>query len=75
MVVPKAVRDALQLPAGVELTVEVGDGYFVVRPRSRIRPTTIDEVSGMFKVDRPITDEEIERGIEAGYRARWLRKR
>jgi AbrB family looped-hinge helix DNA binding protein len=75
MVVPKAVRDALNLPAGAELMVELGEGCFVVRPKDGIRPTSIDDVIGMFKVDRPISDEEIERAIDEGYRARWLRKR
>jgi AbrB family looped-hinge helix DNA binding protein len=75
MVVPKSVRDALQLPVGAELSVEVGDGCFVVRPRHRIRPTTIDEVAGMFKVNRRVTLKDMERGIEAALRERWERKR
>lgn len=75
MVVPKPIRDALNWPAGAELTVEKGDDYFVVRRKNSIRPTTIDEVVGMFKVNRRITDAEIERAVEEGYRARWRRKR
>jgi antitoxin component of MazEF toxin-antitoxin module len=75
MVVPKSIRDALQLPAGAELAVELGEGCFVVRRKSRFRPTTIDDVIGMIKVDRPISDREIDQAIEEGYRARWRRKR
>lgn len=75
MVVPKPIRDALNWPAGAELTVEKGDDSFVVRRKNSIRPTTIDEVVGMFKVNRRITDAEIERAVEEGYRARWRRKR
>jgi bifunctional DNA-binding transcriptional regulator/antitoxin component of YhaV-PrlF toxin-antitoxin module len=74
MVVPKPVRDALQLSPGAELSVELGDGCFVVRRKDNIRPTTLDDVVGMFKVNRRITDEEIEAAIEAERRARWRRK-
>ena len=75
VVLPKAVRSVLNWPGGTKLTVETGDDYVVLRRKAAFPRTTIDEVSGMFKVDRPITDEEIERGIEAGYRERWRRKR
>jgi AbrB family looped-hinge helix DNA binding protein len=75
MVVPKGVRDALNLSPGAELTVEVGDNCFVVRRKRPFPPTTIDDVIGMFKVDRPITDAEIEQAIEDELRDRWRRKR
>ena len=75
MVVPKPIRDALHLSAGAELKVEMGEGCFVVRPKDNIRSARIEEVIGMFKVDRAISDEEIERAIDDGYRARWRRKR
>lgn len=75
MVVPKAIRDALHLPAGAELAVEMGDGCFVVRRKDNIRPTTIDEVAGMFKIDRRVSLKDMERGIEEGLRERWQRER
>ena len=77
MVVPKIVRDALDLPAGAELTVEVADGGFLVkrRPRDMLPRTTVDQVAGMLKSDRRISDEEIEAAIEAELHARWRRKR
>jgi AbrB family looped-hinge helix DNA binding protein len=75
MVVPKAVRDALNLRPGAELTVEMGNQCFVVRRKNPFPPTTIDDVVGMFKVDRPITDEEIEKAIEDELHDRWRRKR
>jgi AbrB family looped-hinge helix DNA binding protein len=74
VVLPKAVRDALNWPAGADLTVEQGDDFVVLRRKASYPPTTIDDVSGMFKVDRPITDEMIEAAIEAEARRRWRRK-
>jgi AbrB family looped-hinge helix DNA binding protein len=75
VVLPKSLREDLDWRSGTELTIERRDDSVVLRRKNTIRPTTIDEVIGIFKVDRPIGDEEIERGIEAGYRARWRRKR
>jgi AbrB family looped-hinge helix DNA binding protein len=74
MVVPKPIRDALQLSAGAELSVEMGDNCFVVRRKDKRRPTTVDDVVGIFKVNRRITDEEIEAAIEAERLDRWRRK-
>lgn len=74
MVVPKSVRDRLNWPAGAELTVEPGEDYFLVRRKEAFPRTTIDEVSGMFKIDRPIADAEIDRAIESEVRRRWRRK-
>jgi AbrB family looped-hinge helix DNA binding protein len=74
VVLPKAVRDALKWSPGTDLTVEKGEDFVVLRRNDRIRPTTIDEVAGMFKVDRKITLEDMERGIEKALRERWQRK-
>jgi AbrB family looped-hinge helix DNA binding protein len=74
VVLPKSIRDELDWPVGADLTVERQDDSVVLRRRDGIRPTTIDEVSGMFKFDRPITNEEIEEAVEAELRARWRRK-
>jgi bifunctional DNA-binding transcriptional regulator/antitoxin component of YhaV-PrlF toxin-antitoxin module len=74
MVVPKPVRDALQLSPGAELAIELCDDCFVVRRKEKVRPTSIDDVLGMFKIDRPITDEEIEAAIDAERWERWRRK-
>jgi AbrB family looped-hinge helix DNA binding protein len=75
VVLPKSVRHDLNWPAGTRLNVEQRDGEVVLRRKDIIKPTNIDQVIGMFKVDRPISNEEIERAIEEGYRARWRRKR
>jgi AbrB family looped-hinge helix DNA binding protein len=74
VVLPKSIREELDWPVGADLTVERCEDSVVLRRRSTIKPTTIDEVIGMFKVDRPISDEEIEQAIAEGYRARWRRK-
>lgn len=77
MVVPKVVRDALDLPVGAELTVEVADGGFVVRRKLKttLPRTTVDQVAGMLKYDGPpITLEDMQRGIDEELRERWRRK-
>jgi AbrB family looped-hinge helix DNA binding protein len=75
VVLPKAVREALDWQAGADLTVEQGDDFVVLRRKAVFPPRTIEEVSGMFKVDRPISDEDIERAIEQELHERWRRKR
>jgi AbrB family looped-hinge helix DNA binding protein len=75
IVLPKAVRDALKWSPGTDLMVEKGDDFVVLRRHDHIPPTTIDEVAGMFKVNRKITLEDMERGIENALRERWQRKR
>jgi len=75
IVLPKAVRDALNWSAGADLIVEQGKDCVVLRRNPSYPPTKIEDVSGMFKVDRPITDEMIEEGIQQELRARWRRKR
>ena len=75
VVLPKSVREDFDWPAGTDLTIERGPDYVMLRRKDGIRPTTIDEVLGMFKVNRRITDEEIEKAIEDERRERWRRKR
>lgn len=75
VVLPKSLREDFDWPAGTDLTIERGPDYVMLRRKDTIRATRIDDVIGMFKVDRPISDEEIERAIDEGYRARWRRKR
>lgn len=74
VVLPKSVREGLDWPAGTDLTIERRDDSVVLRRKDTIRPTTIDEVAGMFKANRRITDEEIKRAIEDELRDRWRRK-
>ena len=75
VVLPKSLRDELDWPAGTDLTIEKRDGSVVLRRKSTIRPTTIDEVAGMFKYDGPpISLEDMERAIDAEHAERWRRK-
>jgi AbrB family looped-hinge helix DNA binding protein len=74
IVLPKAVRTSLNWTGGTRLSVEQGDDWVVLRRKPRFAPTTVDDVSGMFKIDRPITDEEIDNAIEAEVHARRRRK-
>lgn len=75
VVLPKSIREELDWPIGADLTVERYEDGVVLKRKTSIRPTSVDEIIGMFKVNKPISDEEIERAIEKGYRARWRGKR
>ena len=75
IVVPKAIRDALDWPVGAELTVERGDDCFVVRRNRRLRRTTIEEVAGCLQYDGPpVSVEDMERAIDEELEERWRRK-
>jgi AbrB family looped-hinge helix DNA binding protein len=75
VVLPKAVREDYDWPAGTDLAIERGPGYVKLRRNHGIRPTTIDEVAGMLKYDGPpVSLENMERGIDAALRKRWRRK-
>ena len=74
IVVPKSIRDALDWPAGAELTIEKGNDSVTLRRSNPFPRTTLNEVAGMFKFHRPITDQEIEAAIEAELQDRWRRK-
>lgn len=75
IVLPKSLRDELEWHSGTPLTVERSDDTVVLRRKRDIKPTTVEEVAGMFKVDRRITLKDMERGIEQALRERWQRKR
>jgi AbrB family looped-hinge helix DNA binding protein len=76
IVLPKSLREELDWPAGTDLSIEKGDGSVILRRKATIRPTTINEVAGMFKYDGPpISLEDMERAIDAELAARWRRKR
>lgn len=78
VVLPKALREDYGWPAGTDLMIERGPSYVTLRRKGgngARRPTAIEDVIGMFKVDRPVSDEEIDRAIDEGYRRRWHRKR
>ena len=66
VVLPKAIREALNLTSGSELYVEVQDGTVVMRP---VRRTTIDDVVGMLQWHGPPKSlDDMETAIAAGAR-------
>ena len=75
VVLPKAVRMSLNWTGGPKLSIEQGDDFVVLRRKRAFPPTTLDDVSGMFKSDRPITDDDIKAAIEAKVRDLWRRKK
>ena len=76
IVLPKSLRDDLDWQSGAELVVERGEGESVtLRRKSTFPRTRLEDVAGMFKFDRIISDEEIEAAIENERRARWKRTR
>jgi AbrB family looped-hinge helix DNA binding protein len=75
VVLPKALRDDYDWPAGTDLMIERRPDYITLRRIASVPATTVDEVSGMLKYDGPpISLEDMERGIDAALRERWLRK-
>jgi AbrB family looped-hinge helix DNA binding protein len=76
IVVPKSVRDELDWAAGTELTVErCEQDAVVLRRKTVIRPTTVDEVAGMLKYEGPpVTLEDMQRAIDEELLDRWRRK-
>ena len=66
VVLPKPIRDALNLTNGSELVVEVHDGTVVMRP---VRRTTVDDVVGMLQWNgEPKSLEDMDAAIAAGAR-------
>ena len=74
IVVPKSLRDELDWPAGAKLKIEKTEKGLSVERIEEFPPKSIDEVLGMFKLDRPITDEEIETSLRRAVRNRWRLK-
>ena len=73
---PKAVREALRWHAGVDLTVEKGDDFVVLRRRRAFPSRTVDEVAGSLKYDGPpVSLEDMQKAVEEELAERWRRKR
>ncbi len=75
IVLPKSVRDSLKWPPGIDLTVEEGEDFVVLR-RSRVFPgRTAKEVAGCLKYHgRPVSVAEMEKAVDDEMRERWRRK-
>ncbi len=71
VILPKAVRDSHRWSAGTRLIVEETAEGVLLRAVPIFPPTTIEQVSGMFKWSGPAkTLEEMDQGVmdEAGRR-------
>jgi AbrB family looped-hinge helix DNA binding protein len=78
LVLPKAVRDAYGLGPGSEVDIESAGESIVLRPikRKDRRRYTIDEVAGFLKYKgRPVTLEDMERGIVEEAQRMWNAER
>ena len=53
VILPKTVRDNLGWGAGAKLVVEETDGAVTLRRAPLFKPTTVQDVYGMLKSDRP----------------------
>ncbi len=78
VVVPKAVRDALNLKPGARLVVETRNGGVFLREEQAkpFPPKTLEEVFGSVKYDGPpLTLEDMDRAIQQEIEERFRRGR
>jgi antitoxin PrlF len=64
LTMPAEIRRKANVHAGTRFTWEVDPAGNIVLKPLRLG---LEEVAGMFKSGRPITDEEIRKAIEEGY--------
>lgn len=75
VVLPKAVRDALKWRAGVDLSVERGDDFVVLRRAAVFPRRTVDDVAGCLTHEGPpVSLEDMEKAIDDELAERWRRK-
>ena len=75
VVIPKAVRDALNIEAGTELIVESRGDTVIYRTPPKKRKHGIDDLIGCLPYSgAPKTISDMERGIEMAIDDRWGRK-
>ncbi len=71
VILPKAIRDALNWNAGTQLSVESTKDGVLLKAKPLFRPTTIDEVAGCLKYDGPpVSLEDMDRAVEREARRR-----
>ena len=74
VVIPKRVREALNIRAGSELTVESSADAVTFRLPPKTRRRSIDELIGCLPhAGRAKTLQEMEQGIDAAMQERWER--
>jgi len=64
LTMPAEIRRKANVHAGTKFSWEVDDAGNIVLKPMRL---SLEGIAGMFKVDRPVTDEEIRKAIEEGY--------
>jgi len=67
IVIPRDIRKASHLVAGMEFSVELVGDEIRIRPVPRLRKTTTEEVAGCLHnaLHHPLNDEETEQAIGA----------
>lgn len=74
IVIPKQIRNDLNLKEGDTLAVEVINSRIVLKPirtRKRVRAS---EVAGILKTDKKFTLEEIDEAVETAMREHFLKE-
>ncbi len=75
VVLPKAIREQKAWPAGTVLQIEATADGVLLRPKIRVKETTLDEVAGCLRYKGPAkTIKEIEAGIGRAVRERHARR-
>ena len=64
LTMPAEIRRKANVHAGTKFSWEVDDAGNIVLKPMRL---SLEDIAGMFKVDRPVTDGEIRKAIEEGY--------
>ena len=76
VVIPKTMRDALNIKAGTMLIVESRGRTVTFRPASAPKKHSIDELIGCLRFNGPPKSlDDMERGVEAAIDERWGRAR
>lgn len=65
LVIPKEIREELQLEAGQELTIETIAGGILLRPKRAKKKLRLEDLRGFLKYDGPpISTEELCKPVE-----------
>ncbi len=76
VVLPKSIREAHSWPPGTEFTIEDTGSSIILRPTSRFRRTTVDEMTGFLAYSgKAKTVEEMDEAIAEAVRERDARRR
>lgn len=71
LIIPKEIRDRFGWGPGLEVTLEEGDGFLILRPVAGLAETSLDELIGCAGYHGPRRSlEEMEAAIAQGARER-----